>query len=284
MSPDALRGLSQNDSDAGTVGDQARCSCNSTVAALAMRGNQALSTGLTRAAADVAQQIARTTDPTRLAELGTVHGQLMGLAVRAGTNNLQRNDLNTAADALYRAYDTNRSDRIMYNGDVARLNQAVGLLPQGAATDGSATQEVRGRAMGTVDLSTGGPNRGQAVGGTVDVNSPAYRQARDRVAADTWNRLQPGDTAMVGVFNGANGPDRPNHFISVGRNAQGQPYLYDPANSPNYMTGRAAEDHLRGHVGISLQNPRLDRARGAETYDVHPAVTFLPQRREVASQ
>jgi hypothetical protein len=55
MSPAALAGLTQYDNDARTTGDPARCSANSSVAALAMRGNQALSTALTNASVDVAR-------------------------------------------------------------------------------------------------------------------------------------------------------------------------------------------------------------------------------------
>jgi hypothetical protein len=283
MSPDGLRGLDQYASDPTGTSAQSRCSANSSVAGLAMRGNQAMMQGFLNAATDIARQMGQTTDPARIGELALAQGTLLGLAAKAASNNIQRSDLNSAADALWHAYDSDKTDpsHIMTYPDIARMNQGLGLMP--ASQTGE--QGVEGRTVGHATFQPPNPPTSD-----FDVNTPQFRDAQRRVANDVVGRLQPGDTALVGIFNpapGGGGTDQPNHIITVGKNAQGQMYLYDPANSPNYMTGRDAENHLRSHIGIGMRNPQDTHGPGgrvtSRTWDVYAAATFMPQNRQVTA-
>jgi hypothetical protein len=85
------------------------------------------------------------------------------------------------------------------------------------------------------------------------------------VADDVIGRLHNGDSALVGIFNGGGGTDKPNHIINVGKNAQGEVYVYNPDNTPNYLTGHAATEHLRSHIGSGCVTQPIPTGRVARS-------------------
>ncbi|MGF1529465.1 MAG: hypothetical protein ACFCBW_22180 [Candidatus Competibacterales bacterium] len=258
VNPDSLAEFSQTNNSSGA---NAACSCNSSVAALAMEGPDAMGEALQQ----VTMQISPPTED-QVQDFATL--TRISANLEAGT--LTTADLNDFSSTLHNLYDSNKDDNIMTYPDVIQMRRDLGL----AGADAEKQDEV-GANVGQVTFSTVPPNRGQVVGATVDVTSEAFQDAQRETANEVTEGIGNGQSALVGVFNGT-GTDRPNHFVEVGRNEAGELYLYDPLGEPrNFLTGQAAEDHLARHIGVSFGNPQL--AGGQETYDVRTAAPVIPR-------
>lgn len=241
MNPSALRNFTQRQNSDGS---HAACSCNSSVASLAIQGPQAMKRALDNLCSAISP-------PTQAQQADLQLLDRIRSRVEEGTATTQ--DLNDLASYLYRTYDSNSTDNQMIYEDVLRMRRDLGL-----ANASTAKTTVIGSNVGSVTFSTSGTTRGQIISCTVDPNSDAFRQSQNATARQLTNSLQNGQSALVGVFNGTTPgrTDKPNHFIEVGRNAQGQLYVYDPLRQPrNYLTGTEAERHLQSHIGVNFGNP-----------------------------
>ena len=277
LNPAALKAFSQYDKEDATTGDEARCSCNSTVTALAMRGKDDLIAGIEGVKKDLMKEI--TDNPLNPAILigNTMKlAELNALQEKAKTNSMTTKDLNQFAETMYQRFDSDKSDSIIKYPDMLKMQKAVGLLPADMenATD---AKTVSGPKVGTVTYPGNAPPSSD-----FNVDSKQFHDAQKKVANDVLKGIKPGESALVGVFNGGGGTDQPNHILTVGKNKSGQTYVYDPGNEPHYMTGKAAEKHLQSMIGVSMGPGKL--ADGS-TWDekTQPRRDQLPLTREVTA-
>ncbi|MGF1529466.1 MAG: hypothetical protein ACFCBW_22185 [Candidatus Competibacterales bacterium] len=224
-------------------GDHAACSCNASVAALALRGPEAMAEALDKVQGAIPQG-----NPGDLAAVTRIASSL-----EQGT--LTTADLNELASVLYRTYDSDSSDAIMSYGDVIAMGQDLGLA------DGQTAQNAFVEGGPTLDGDITGIDSGSGqLVHDVDAHSPEFRAAQRATAQAVLATIDNGDSALVNVFNGPPGEtNTPNHYLEVGRDPDGVVYVYDRmGGDSNFITGQAAEDYLADRIGIgstSSDNP-----------------------------
>lgn len=276
----------QHDDIGSTAGDSARCSANATVAALAVRGKDGMLAGIRGARDAIEARIAQASDPS--AARAVWAGQLSHLNEierDARGDRLSVRDMNQLASVLYQTFDTNKSDNIMGYTDISRMQEAVGLigsgttdqLLQGGLAPEDTVADPDGAALGTA--RTYGPDATERRAPADDTfDAAAFGEAQGRVADAAFDEVVDGQSALVGVFNGT-GTDQPNHIVTIGRTAEGDPYCYDPAATPAYFTGQDAVDHLASKVAISFGTATpVNDANGVQIgrdYPLQAGVTFL---------
>jgi hypothetical protein len=241
-----LSRFSQDDGIPYTVGDQERCSCNSTVAALMAGGKEKLLSGIEGAKAEIQKKIDDPSMPQegRLAwarELATLNQ----VEQKAKDNTLDTGDLNQLASTLYQTFSTTKGAGQMKKEDVAAMQRAVGLVPKNYNGFEDPITDSKFSVVGT-----------RREDGRPDYDVAAIRSAQADAANVAFKQLKPGERAMVRVFNGAaNDTGTPNHYVTIGKDRSGKMYVYDPLGKPDYVSGDAARTYLAGKAGIQNSEP-----------------------------
>lgn len=249
LDPSVLKGLKQRDDNANTVGDNARCSCNDTVVALAAKGKASMIQGMSSA---MGLYISKNVGKVSPEELNQKIGTMAKLIADAEKNNLTAQDLNTFASFLYEMYDTNKYDNIMTYEDVSKMQKELGVSK-------GEKKDIIGDSVGKVIFER---QAGEIVptGGDVDVNSDKFKNAQKKLANKVIDGIGNGQTATVSVFNGAGGTNNPNHFVLAGKDDNGKLFVYhsDPmSGEKTYYEGDEAKAFLSKKIGISFENERV---------------------------
>lgn len=254
-----LSGFSQYDDIPYTPGDRARCGPNGAVAALLAGGREKLMAGVQGARNEVEKRIRDSSNPEEARR--TYSGELSNLddiEKRAREGKLDTEALSRLSGTLYQVFDGNKTDDIMTDSDLQKMNGALGLGGGDVSND-----TVLGKTVGQVGFSTADNS---IVGTTFDPKSADFKKAQQGVANETWGLIAKGETATVRVFNGPpGGTGQPNHYVTAGKTKGGEKFVYDPANPPHYFTGKAAEQHLASKIGLNFGSTG-ERTQDGKTY------------------
>ncbi len=207
-----LAGMTQIDQNPQTNWDNVRCALASALASRVMAGPEAVD----RLLADLMLRANNGTVPNYSAGPPPMVGaipldqyiQTLGdLRDRLAGQTLDHRDLGTIMELMYEGYSltSGGAGTYFYTAGGPQNYQAVMELGQGVDPGG---------------------NR---IGAPGSANNQATTMTPAQLATSV-NNLRPGESITLGVDEfGPSGPDgSPDHFIVVGRDANGRPYLYDP--------------------------------------------------------
>jgi hypothetical protein len=256
-----LSTFSQQDGIADTMGDQERCSCNSTTAALVAGGKDKLLTGVQGARQAIQDRIDSASNPAEAqVALGPQLAKLDQVEKDINDGKLTTKDLNEFSSVLYQNFSTTKGSGEMQAGDVLSMQKAVGLVDKDASLD-DAESKVSDKNYTVVGQYYSDQKPG------FDKNK--LRSAQQGAADNAFAKLDKGDTATVRVFNGP--PDqigKPNHYVTIGKDKNGQPYVYDPMGKPDYISGQAAKSYLASKAGMNLNDPYTADGANYQQQDV----------------
>jgi hypothetical protein len=280
-----LKWTSQQDNDGDTVGQQARCSCNTTVACLLAHGKDATLKGLQGAEGEIQKKI---DDPAMPPEGKLAWGKelqkLKDVEQHVNDGSLTTKDVDEFASTLYQTFAPKKIDpethkdvtEVIPRSDIVRMQQTVGLNPT--------LDENNSRpGGGSIQMTSTGRGGFYPSGNTVNVAQ--FRSAQAKLASDAFGSLKPGDTAACAVYNGTDPVGGlANHEITIGKDKNGQPFVYDSLGSPNcYMTGADAQKYLSARVSFrgdeDNQKPLPPDRQGNARVEV-PVQAVLPIYRQ----
>lgn len=230
-------------------GKDARCSCNSTVAALVAKGKGAFKEALDKLEKNLVTNYASKDNIELIYKLEQLRNSL-------ASNSLTQEDLTDLAILLYEKFDKDKSDKKMNYDDIIRMQKAVGLIPDNVEKE----IEIKGNIVGIGSR----PNN-------INAESKEFKNAQKNVADSIWARLSPGKTATVGVHLDNLRTGIPDHAITVGITKKGEKFVYDSLGVPDTMlTGKKAEEYLQKKIGVCEENNRMS--------DIRTYASFIPHR------
>jgi hypothetical protein len=292
---DFLNTYGQKDQNADTNSDGARCQSNVMVAGMLMKGGTpGLITGLKNAKVEAEKELSTATGGRKLALEASIKNLTTAVQhLDAGT--ATRGDLDHAADALFhtmaKTATYNDKGEVTTSGiehkNIQAMEKTLGL------TGGEEAKEVG-------EYSTLNPMQ-------------LYYGNDEEVANKTWESIQPGQTAHVGVnlygehlANGA-GPEgekieksssgklfyQPkgtsavsdrvyvrsneqggiNHAVLFGKNQDGTRYIYNPLGDPPYTTEKKGDSKSTDALDKLAASLMAQKKFGKVTDDYHSQVT-----------
>lgn len=155
----------------------------------------------------------------------------------------------------------------MLSGDVAHMQSAVGL---GAGTENG---NVSSTSLGTCTFD---PSKSKVTGLQPGPNADKLDAISAKMVNDAYGGMKAGDTSLARVYNGSDSAGVPNHYVTIGKDKSGQPYVYDPMGDPSMRTGNDAKSYLASKVGVALQDP-VSNGNGTETRTIRPTLPLVKQ-------
>jgi hypothetical protein len=263
-----LSGFTQLDGIPDTAGDAERCSCNSSVAALVAGGKDKLLGGIQGARDEIKARIAAAgNSPEATAAWAPQLAKLDAAEKAVNDNKLDTYQLNELSSVLYQTFSTTKGSGAMLDGDVQKMQKAIGLAPAGF----SEVDDPKNQEAGIMNVKV---QDGKGIPDAQVTNPQLFAASQKRVADQVWKQLGPGESGTACVYNGPQATGQPNHYVTVGKDKSGQPFVYDPANTPDYLTGKAAQDLLAKKVGVSLSNEEVVVPHQECNYTMDPAIKF----------
>ena len=240
-----LEGLTQNPAAGETSNSRDACGPSNLLGIALMSGPEG--------GAKFLENVAKNASPAQLST--DDKGNLNSIAGKLRSGTATREDLATAQGILYRAGNTHRGpDEAvaealprLAGADKAELT-ALNNKPTWSDADARRIGELITKATGSPsELTRDGPGwKVEVAGARVATDKSAYsddelnnlakmgglkpnstEMGMEDTLKSVFGKLKPGESVVIRVAGEANG-DKPDHFVTMGRRADGTAYIYNP--------------------------------------------------------